>query len=109
LLDFSADRATLVWPALDRVTRYHVYRGDLASLRTLAPDGLPAAGYGVCMDADDPNTADTVFVDPALPAAGQGFFYLKSVVDGNGAERGLGATSDGRARTVLAPCPSGGG
>ena len=109
MLDFAADHTTLTWPALEQVQHYNVYRGDLASLRVLGPDGLPAAGYGACMNAGDTNTADTSFVDPAQPEPGQGFFYLKSVVDSHGAERGLGATSDGRARTVLAPCASGGG
>jgi hypothetical protein len=55
----------------------------------------------------DPNTADTTFVDPEAPPAGQGFFYLKSVIDAHGAERGLGATSDGRAHIVVTPCPPG--
>lgn len=104
-LQMAADRSTLSWPALSGVTRYNVYRGALAELRTLGPDGLPATGFGVCVSEADPNAADTVFVDTQVPAPGTGFFYLKDVVDSHGDERGLGATSDGRARTVLVPCP----
>ncbi len=59
------------------------------------------------MSGSDLNTGDTVFVDSENPRVGEGFFYLESVVDGSGTERGLGATSKGQARTVLALCSSG--
>ena len=45
------------------------------------------------------------FEDAELPAPGEGFFYLKSVIDGTGAERGLGADGSGVPRSVLVPCP----
>jgi cytochrome c peroxidase len=47
---------------------------------------------------------ETSFGDSELPVVGEGFFYLKSLVDSRGAERGLGATSDGQARQVTLPC-----
>lgn len=105
VLDIAPDHETLSWPTLAGVSRYNVYRGTLADLRTLGPDGLPAMGFGVCVSATDPNNADTIFLDTQVPDPGTGFFYLKDVVDAHGQERGLGATSDGRAHTVLAPCP----
>ena len=104
LLDLWAGGA-LTWPALEGAQQYHVYRGSLASLQEVGPDGLPATGYGTCISTLDPDLTDTALVDPELPPSGEGFFYLKSVVDGTGAERGLGATSAGKARVVLAPCP----
>lgn len=105
VLNVGTDHETFSWPTLAGVQRYNVYRGTLTDLRTLGPDGLPAQGFGVCVSTTDPNTADTSFVDTQTPSAGHGFFYLKDVIDAHGAERGLGATSDGRARTVIAPCP----
>jgi hypothetical protein len=105
LLNMGSDRQTLSWPTLASVSRYNVYRGALSDLRTLGPDGLPALGFGVCVSVTDPNTADTVFVDADVPDPGQGYFYLKDVIDARGSERGLGATSDGRPHTVIAACP----
>jgi cytochrome c peroxidase len=105
LLDVAPDTLTLSWPSLTGALRYNVYRGDLSSLRNTGTDGLPAAGFGACVSVTDPDTTDNTFVDPAMPEPGQGFFYLKSVVDSQNVERGLGATSDGRAHTVLVPCP----
>jgi hypothetical protein len=77
LLSFDADKTTLHWPSLQGVPSYVMYRGDLADLVDGNADGLPDAGYGVCVTGDDPNPTDTVFVDSDTPAAGQGFFYLK--------------------------------
>ena len=105
VLNVGSDRETFSWPTLAGVSRYNVYRGALADLRTLGPDGLPATGFGVCVSVTDPNTADTIFQDAQVPDPGKGFFYLKGVIDGHGQERGLGATSDGRAHTVVIPCP----
>jgi cytochrome c peroxidase len=105
VLNMGTDRQTLSWPTLAGISRYNMYRGALADLRTLGPDGLPATGFGVCVSATDPNTADTVFFDADIPNPGTGYFYLKDVIDSRGQERGLGATSDGRPHTVLAPCP----
>ena len=104
-LSVGSDHRTLSWPALTGVSRYNVYRGALDDLRATGPDGLPAAGFGVCVSATDPNTADTVFVDMDVPAPGAGYFYLKDVIDARGQERGLGAASDGRAHSVVVPCP----
>ena len=72
VLNVGADHATFSWPALTGVSRYNVYRGTLADLRTLGPDGLPARASAICVSATDPNTADTVFVDTAVPRPGDG-------------------------------------
>jgi len=104
-LTMGSDKRTLSWPALMGIQRYSLYRGALADLRVLGPDGLPSMGYGACISTTDPNTADTTFVDLDVPDPGEGFFYLKGVIDGHGVERGLGATSGGRAHFVIASCP----
>jgi len=50
--------------------------------------------------------ASSTFVDTTQPDSGEGFFYVRSVIDALGDERGLGATSAGRARGLVAPvCP----
>jgi hypothetical protein len=76
-----------------------VYRGSLQSLRT-------GGGYGGCANAGEADPTDGVFLDPESPAAGEGFFYLKAVVDGSGAERGLGTNRQGVPRTVAVSCPA---
>jgi len=103
-LDFDADKVSMHWPGLQSVAAYVMYRGDLAELVDLDHDGLPDAGYGVCITGIDPNTADTVFVDDALPAVGRGFFYLKGMRDG-ATIRGLGVTSTVKPRVPGVPCP----
>lgn len=101
----AADRVTLVWPAVTGATSYDVYRGTLAGLVDLDGDGLPDAGYGDCMTALDDDPKDTFFVDAEVPAtAGDGFFYLLSVIDGAG-ESGLGTTSAGLIRQAATACP----
>ena len=104
VVSFEADHATLSWPGLAGALRYNVYRGTLASLHDLGPDGAPADGYGSCLSGGDPNPSDLTLVDSENPDEGQAFFYVKSVVDAHGQERGLGATSAGRARSVKTPC-----
>jgi len=103
-LSFDADKTTLRWPALLGVASYVMYRGDLADLVDLDVDGLPDNGYGVCITGNDPNPADTVFVDGDTPAAGHGFFYLKGVRDG-AVVRGLGVTSAVKPRVPAVGCP----
>jgi cytochrome c peroxidase len=101
---FDPDKTTLHWPALQGVPSYVMYRGDLADLIDVNADGLPDAGYGVCVTGDDPNPADTVFVDAETPAEGHGFFYVKGVKDG-ATERGLGVTSAVKPRQPAINCP----
>ena len=103
-LSFDADKATLHWPALQGVPSYVMYRGDLADLVDGNADGLPDAGYGVCVTGSDPNPADSVFVDAETPAEGHGFFYVKGVRDG-AAVRGLGVTSAVKPRVPAVECP----
>jgi hypothetical protein len=105
VLSFEPDAETMTWPVVGDAQTYNVYRGDLLDLVDGDADGLPDDGYGACANDLDPDTTDTVFLDPALPAQGGAFFYLRSVVDALGAERFLGATSTGRVREVLVPCP----
>ena len=106
VIGFDSDKTSMSWPALEGVVRYSVYRGDLADLLVTGQDGLPADGYGICISAMDSNPGDTTFIDPEIPEVGAGFFYLKSVIDGRGDERGLGATRDGAPRGVAAFCPA---
>ncbi len=101
---FLPDRVTLVWPAVTGALSYDIYRGYVSSLVDVDDDGLPDTGYGVCMTALDDDSRDTFFVDPDLPAAGTGFFYLMSVIDAQG-DNGIGATSSGLARVPQVPCP----
>jgi len=101
---FDADKATLHWPALAGIATYVMYRGDLADLVDTNADGLPDHGYGVCENGNDPNPADTVFVDNELPASGHGFFYIKGVKDGT-EERGLGVTTAVKLRVPEVSCP----
>ncbi len=93
-LDFI-NPATVTWPTLDGVQRSNVYRGDLQSLR----DGN---GYGSCAGVE----TDTTFLDAEVPDPGAGFFYLKSVIDRTGAERGVGTDSAGTPRAILVSCPA---
>jgi len=94
MLDFGSS-STLQWPALQGVQRYNVYRGDLAGLRS-------GGGYGVCAGS----LSGTQLLDGEIPDPGAGFFYLKSVIDGSGTERGLGTDSAGLPRSVLLSCPA---
>jgi cytochrome c peroxidase len=104
LLSFDADKATLRWPALQGITAYVMYRGNLDELVDADLDGLPDGGYGVCVSVNDPNTADNVYFDDSLPAEGHGFYYIKGVRDG-GTIRGLGVTSAVKARVPAVSCP----
>jgi cytochrome c peroxidase len=93
-LEFPDD-ATVSWPILDGVERSNVYRGDLETLRT-------GGGYGACAGV----TTGTNLLDTEAPEPGQGFFYLKSVLDRTGAERGFGTDGTGAPRSVLVACPA---
>jgi cytochrome c peroxidase len=103
-LSFDGDKTTMRWPALSGVLSYVMYRGDLADLVDGNLDGLPDAGYGVCMNGVDPNVADAVFVDTDVPVLNHGFFYVKGVKDG-AIVRGLGVTSAVKAREPGVACP----
>jgi hypothetical protein len=104
VLSFDADKSTIRWPALSGVASYVMYRGDLADLVDADRDGLPDSGYGVCVTGNDPNPADTQYLDADVPAEGQGFYYLKGVRDGP-TVRGLGVTSAVKPRVPAAACP----
>jgi len=91
-LDFVS-HDLLQWPALEGARRYNVYRGTLEAVRTGVNDAT-------CVSVADPDHLDTEFLDAESPAPGEGFFYLKSVIDDSGTERGL------EPRTVLVRCPS---
>lgn len=103
-LSIDPDRVTLRWPALQGVASYVMYRGNLSDLVDANHDGLPDGGYGSCLNGLDPDPSDALLVDPAVPDAGEGFFYIKGVVDG-ASVRGLGVTSAGLLRQPAASCP----
>jgi hypothetical protein len=105
LLTFGADKVTLSWPTIGYAQFYNVYRGELIRGPDDDDDGLPDQGYGDCILGLDPDSSDTVIVDPTLPDAGTGFSYLMATVDSAGVERYLGATSAGIPRQVAPGCP----
>jgi hypothetical protein len=94
-----ANPSTLQWPALEGVRRFNLYRGTLEGLRS-------GGRYGTCLSHDDPGPVGTGFLDTERPPPGDGFFYLKSVIDRSGAERGLGTDSAGVPRSVPVSCPA---
>ena len=62
---------------------------------------MSGGDYGSCFGN---SLTATSLVDGAIPPAGDGFFYLKTVTDGGG-ESSLGNASDGTPRTVASSCP----
>lgn len=79
------DRMRLRWSPVADATRYHVYRGRLASLASTTYS-LP------CRDDLDPSSADTSLVDAEMPGAGACFTYLISAANAGG-EGALDASS----------------
>ena len=63
----------LSWSADPRTDTWDVIRGDLASLAAGAGSDTDL-GMVVCVEE---GSVDRAASDPALPAAGQGFFYLR--------------------------------
>jgi subtilisin family serine protease len=98
-LGLSADKQTMTWspanPAGGSGTVYDVVAGNLATLRA---NGVIAAA--VCLGSP---SATPVRVDPVVPAAGGGTYYVVQARNGCGAS-GFGATSGGAPRTH-ANCP----
>jgi hypothetical protein len=103
-LAFAGDKVTLIWPAVIGAWTYDIYRGARSDLVDGNGDGLPDDGYGVCLTGFDDDARDTFFVDPQVPAAGDGFFYLMSVLDAGG-DGGIGTTGSGLPRTPALACP----
>ena len=93
-----------MWEAVSTAVSYDVYRRDSLAFVDSDSDGLPDGGYGDCQNQLDPDTTDTVFVDPDVPASQTGFSYLVAFVDDSG-HTGLGNTSAGLPREVIAICP----
>ncbi|HEX5043104.1 MAG TPA: hypothetical protein VFV75_09360 [Candidatus Polarisedimenticolaceae bacterium] len=98
------DREKIAWDALGSAVAYAVYRGTLAALVDTDGDGLPDAGYGICVTQSDPDPADTMFMDPAIPGPGAAFTYLVTYRTGSG-ESSLGTTTAGLRRWVSVSCP----
>lgn len=91
---------TVTWNARPTAERFDILRG-LTSL-------LPNGDLGVCQNGRDPNTADTTFAEPQVPAPGTAFFFLVRGVDaGCGGPGSWGHASDGTERTNGNPasCP----
>jgi hypothetical protein len=84
---------SLTWAAEPHSLTYDLYRGDL-------PGSLPGS-YGICLA---PALASPASIDPSIPAAGHGFFYLVTGVK-DGIEGSLGFDSAGRQRPNASPCP----
>lgn len=99
------DSETLAWPPVDAAVSYDVYRANLPFTDGTG-DGLPDAGYGVCVSQADPSVSDTTFSDTAVPGPGSGLAYTVGYVDGDFAQHGgIGKTSAGITRTAPIPCP----
>ena len=101
-LEFPATDDRVDW--LDEVGAdvYHLYRGDLATLKatgiyTQAPGSHPNVG-NLCA------TATSEWLDAHLPAVGTTAYYLASIVS-SGAEGSLGKDGDGLDRPNDNPCP----
>jgi len=92
--DRFTTKTTLVWDAEKSVGTYDVYRALLSSLAGL--------GYGACLQSGLTNESVT---DAAIPAAGQGYFYLTTARNRLGEIGTKGQASSGLERGNAAPCP----
>jgi hypothetical protein len=90
----AADKTTYTWSAVAGATTYDVVRGAIDAL----PVG-PSGGDEVCLD----DLPEPSLVDPAVPAAGTGFWYL-SRGENACASGSFGQQSNGILRTT-ATCP----
>ncbi len=100
-----ANKTTLSWDPVPNASRYNVYRGEVVGLNDANQDQEPDGGYGTCQNSRDSNLTDTSFTDTDVPStAQQGFHYLVSYTDSD-VEMGLGFSTFGNPRTVVAPCP----
>lgn len=95
------DEISVVWQQ-ELGSAFNLYRGDLATL---------FAGGAYTQTPGDPSSADRFCgltdrsaKDPAVPTAGNAFFYLVTVVR-DGIERSLGTSSEGVERPNANPCP----
>lgn len=96
------------WDADPRADHWNVYRGSLSGLADLDRDGLPDLGYGACVTPLDPDPTDELFEDAEEPPAGDGFFYIGTLVMeafGILQETSLGLTSAGTERPNATACP----
>jgi hypothetical protein len=69
--------AVLAWNGLPGAAAYDVVKGDLGLLRS---SGSFALSVLACLENDGPNLAAA---DPAVPSAGNGFYYLSRVAGGS--------------------------
>lgn len=88
------DKTTLGWSPEKSVGTYDLYAGDLVD--------LPGLGFGSCRQ--NGLTGETA-VEPAIPVAGHGTFYLVTAKNTLGEEGTKGTKSDGTERANGAPCP----
>lgn len=100
-LAVAGDLLSLSWKPRSGVVAYHLYRGDLSSLRsggnyTQDPLSVPEARQWCDLNF-------TAFDDPDLPAPGTLFFYLVTPVDLQ--EGSLGYDGDKQPRQNAHPCP----
>jgi uncharacterized repeat protein (TIGR01451 family) len=98
-LEFDGEQ--ILWSEPAAATGYHLYRGDLAAVRSSGvyaqdPQSTPNAERLCWLD-------DTSHEDSFDPPAGQVVFYLVTADDGN-VESGLGEDSEGIARPNDNPC-----
>ena len=96
---FDGDR--IVWSAAQQASGYHLYRGDLAVVRSggsFAQDPASSSlAERVCW------LTDTSYQDGFVPPAGETVFYLVTMDNGT-SEESLGSDSDGVTRPNDYPC-----
>jgi hypothetical protein len=93
-LTVGGDKTTYSWSAASTATRYDVVRGATSGL----PVG-PGGGTEICFG----NLSGTAVVDPAIPVAGGGFWYLSRGTNACGSGT-FGQQSDGSPRATTT-CP----
>jgi hypothetical protein len=90
---FLADDATLTWQPEPASTAYDVYSSSLGTL---------PGNFGGCAVS---RVAGTSWIDPAIPAAGDGRFYLVTGENRVWEEGTKGSSSSGVERDNSSPCP----
>ena len=87
-------KTVLAWPAEPSIGTYGLYRAAISTLSAL--------GFGSCSQS---GLASETAVEPDVPTAGAGFFYLVTARNRFGEEGTKGFRSQGIERGNPAPCP----
>ena len=107
------NKTTLAWPTVQNSQTYQVYRANQHDIvdADADTDGLPDAGYGVCVSPVPPDDQNEFIIDSDEPLPGEAFTYVVGYKDGlsplggGGVKGGLGMTGDRKDRFVQVECP----